>query len=78
MEKKEMTSMMTLKLLILKAKRKITQTLAMMKIISMMVTAQKEVHKLLLIKRKKELSVEKIDIIQNKETLHLRLATIAI
>ena len=73
-----MTSMMTLKLLILKAKRKITQTLAMMKIISMMVTAQKEVHKLLLIKRKKELSVEKIDITQNKETLHLRLATIAI
>ena len=44
----------------------------------MMVTAQKEVHKLLLIKRKKELSVEKIDITQNKETLHLRLATIAI
>lgn len=73
-----MTSMMTLKLLILKAKRKITQTLAMMKIISMMVTAQKEVHKLLLIKRKKELSVEKIDIRQNKETLHLRLVTIAI
>ena len=69
--------MMTLKLLILKAKKKITQTLAMMKIISMMDMAQKEAHKLLLIKKKKVQSVEKIDT-QNKETLHLQLATIAI